>query len=161
MNEKVSRRKLLTGAATLAGFALVGPKTAWAENQPRDPSNPVTVPDQKPASDRTRPVWMRAPSSEPGEPGIHYKPTVTPNGSTLSWKLIDGVKVMHLVAEEIDHEFVPGTSDNGSLRARCWGYNGQVHGPTIECVEGDRLRILRYQQASCSDHCALARSDRA
>src|ERR1700674_4089343 len=26
--------------------------------------------------------------------------------------------------------------------AACWGYNGQVPGPTIEAVEGDRIRIL-------------------
>jgi FtsP/CotA-like multicopper oxidase with cupredoxin domain len=25
--------------------------------------------------------------------------------------------------------------------AHCWGFNGQVHGPTIEAVEGDRVRI--------------------
>ena len=25
--------------------------------------------------------------------------------------------------------------------AKCWGYNGWVHGPTIEAVEGDRVRI--------------------
>ena len=24
----------------------------------------------------------------------------------------------------------------------CWGYNGQTPGPTIETVEGDRVRIL-------------------
>ena len=55
-------------------------------------------------------------------------------------KIIDGVKVMHLTAGEVEHEFVPGSDDNGSLRALCWGYNGQVHGPTIECLEGDRLQ---------------------
>jgi FtsP/CotA-like multicopper oxidase with cupredoxin domain len=27
------------------------------------------------------------------------------------------------------------------LEAECWGYNGRVHGPTIEAVEGDRVRI--------------------
>lgn len=48
---------------------------------------------------------------------------------------MDGVKVYHLIAEEVDHEFAPG------LRGRCWGYNGRVHGPTIEAVEGDRVRI--------------------
>ena len=49
---------------------------------------------------------------------------------------MNGVKVFHLIAGEVrDHEFAPG------LKAHCWGYNGQVHGPTIECVEGDRLRI--------------------
>jgi FtsP/CotA-like multicopper oxidase with cupredoxin domain len=71
----------------------------------------------------------------PGEPGRDYTPVITPNGETLHYKVIDGVKIFHLVAEEVDHEFAPG------LRARCWGYNGRVHGPTIEAVEGDKLRI--------------------
>lgn len=60
---------------------------------------------------------------------------VTPNGTTLPHKLIDGVKVFHLVAEEVHHEFAPG------LVAHLWGYNGRVHGPTIEATEGDRVRI--------------------
>ena len=62
-------------------------------------------------------------------------PIITPNGTSLPWKMVDGVKVYHLIAEEVDHEFAPG------LRATCWGYNGRVHGPTIEAVEGDRIRI--------------------
>jgi manganese oxidase len=49
--------------------------------------------------------------------------------------MVDGVKVFHLVAEPVRHEFAPG------LVANCWGYNGRVHGPTIEAVEGDRVRI--------------------
>src|SRR5207247_2620530 len=72
----------------------------------------------------------------PGQAGKDYTPVVTPNGSTLPWKIVDGVKVYHLVAEPVpNHEFAPG------LVANCWGYNGQVHGPTIEAVEGDRVRI--------------------
>jgi FtsP/CotA-like multicopper oxidase with cupredoxin domain len=71
----------------------------------------------------------------PGEPGKDYTPVVTPNGATLPWKLVEGVKVYHLVAEPVTHEFAPG------LEAECWGYNGRVHGPTIEAVEGDRVRI--------------------
>ena len=71
----------------------------------------------------------------PGEPGKDYTPVITPNGVTLPFKLVNGVKVFHLVAEEVDHEFAPG------LRAKCWGYNGRVHGPTIEAVEGDRVRV--------------------
>jgi FtsP/CotA-like multicopper oxidase with cupredoxin domain len=71
----------------------------------------------------------------PGQPGTDYTPVVTPNGAALPWKVIDGVKVYHLVAEEVLHELAPG------LKARCWGYNGRVHGPTIEAVEGDRVRI--------------------
>ncbi len=69
----------------------------------------------------------------PGSLG--YRPVITPNGVTLPWKLVDGVKVFHLTAEPVTHEFSPG------LIAECWGYNGRVHGPTIEAVEGDRVRI--------------------
>lgn len=58
-----------------------------------------------------------------------------PNGAKLPWRVVDGVKVFHLVAEEVDHELAPG------LTARCWGYNGRVHGPVIEAVEFDRVRF--------------------
>ncbi len=71
----------------------------------------------------------------PGQPGKDYTPVVTPNGVALPFSIVDGVKVFHLVAEEVDHEFAPG------LRAKCWGYNGRVHGPTLEAVEGDRVRV--------------------
>lgn len=71
----------------------------------------------------------------PGLPQKDYTPVIVPNGSKLPWKIVDGVKVFHLVAEEVDHEFAPG------LKALCWGYNGRVHGPLIEAVEFDRVRI--------------------
>ncbi len=67
--------------------------------------------------------------------GAGYKPVVTTNGATLPWKMVDGVKVFHMTAEPVTHEFAPG------LVAECWGYNGHVHGPTIEAVEGDKVRI--------------------
>ncbi len=76
-----------------------------------------------------------APALAPGMPGKDYKPVITPNGAALPWKVVDGVKVYHLTAEEVWHEFAPG------LKAHCWGYNGRVHGPTIEAVEGDRVRV--------------------
>lgn len=75
------------------------------------------------------------PAAAPGLPGRDYRPVVTPNGAALPFQIVEGTKVFHLVAEEVDHEFAPG------LRAKCWGYNGRVHGPTIEAVEGDRVRI--------------------
>ena len=73
--------------------------------------------------------------SSPGRPGKDYKPVVVPNGTTLPWRIVDGAKVFHMVAEEVEHEFAPG------LKATCWGYNGRVHGPVIEAVEGDHVRI--------------------
>jgi FtsP/CotA-like multicopper oxidase with cupredoxin domain len=60
---------------------------------------------------------------------------ITPNGSTLPFRIVNGVKVGHLIAAPVQHEFAPG------LKAECWGYNGSTPGPTIEAIEGDRLRF--------------------
>ena len=68
--------------------------------------------------------------------GRPYNPVRTLNGWTLPYKMKNGVKEFHLVAEEVEHEFAPGS------KAKCWGYNGTTPGPTIEAVEGDRVRIL-------------------
>lgn len=70
------------------------------------------------------------------EEKLAFTPVTTPNGSSLPWKMEDGVKVFHLTAEPVKREFAPGMVVN------CWGYNGQTPGPTIEAVEGDRVRIL-------------------
>ncbi len=67
---------------------------------------------------------------------LPYTPVVTPNGSTLPWKMVDGVKEFHLTAEAIEWEVAPG------MTIKAWGYNGQTPGPTIEAVEGDRVRIF-------------------
>lgn len=66
---------------------------------------------------------------------LPYTPVITPNGSTMPWTMKDGVKEFHIVAEPVKREFAPGMVVN------CWGYNGQTPGPTIEVVEGDRVRF--------------------
>ncbi len=71
----------------------------------------------------------------PGEPGKDYTPVHKPNGTTLPFKVVDGVKIFHLVTEEIMHEFAPG------FKAIVWSYNKEMSGPLIEAVEGDRIRI--------------------
>ena len=68
--------------------------------------------------------------------GRPYRPVTTLNGWTLPWRSRDGWKEFHLVAEPVVREIAPG------MTARLWGYNGQSPGPTIECVEGDRVRIF-------------------
>jgi FtsP/CotA-like multicopper oxidase with cupredoxin domain len=121
----ISRRDaLLSGATALASAAaLRGARTAEAA--------------QTGASSREWEASYSGTGKEapPGEPGKDYTPVVTPNGETLPFKIVEGVKVFHLVAEEVRHEFAPG------LTASCWGYNGRVHGPTLEAVEGDRVRV--------------------
>ncbi|MDB6111267.1 MAG: multicopper oxidase protein [Pedosphaera sp.] len=117
----ISRRQFVSDVvAATAGSALLSRVTSKAETAAlaEVPTKPQTSSETKSAGDN------------------RYRPVITPNGSSLPWKLIDGVKVYHLISEEVPrHEFAPG------LVANCWGFNGQVHGPTIEAVEGDRVRI--------------------
>jgi len=124
--KKFSFRKFFSNAAVAGAAALgVAARSGQAtDTAPPADSEKVNLPAQ---SDQT--------DYPPGEPGKDYTPVITPNGATLPHRVIDGVKIYHLVAEEVDHEFAPG------LKAHCWGFNGQVHGPTIEAVEGDRVRI--------------------
>ncbi|AKF03247.1 copper oxidase [Sandaracinus amylolyticus] len=80
------------------------------------------------------PTFERRPASRTAAPGGQPS-VITPNGISLPWTVRDGVKVGHLVAHEFDHEFAPG------MRARVWGYNGHTPGPTLEAVEGERIRV--------------------
>ena len=133
----ISRRNAIaSGAAALAGGGLLLRKL-----QAADAPSGTTLPAD---GNSTRPRVGTAAAGEsrmdqaplpPGEPGKDYTPVITPNGAPLPFKVVDGVKVFHLIAEEIQHEFAPG------LKATCWGYNGRTPGPTIEAVEGDRIRI--------------------
>lgn len=108
--------------------AAVLPSAVRAQSAPLSPFSPAA------------PIWEKPPL-EPGEPHRNYRPSITLNGSTLPYKISENVKIFHLICEEVDHVFVPKTEWNQECRAYCWGFNKQVHGPTIECVEGDRIRI--------------------
>jgi manganese oxidase len=120
-----SRRDCFKAAGALAlGQAALGPH---AGAQPPTP-DPAGVAAQ-PGNDR-----RAAPEALPAAHG--YRPVRTLNGWTLPYRMKGGAKEFHLVAEEVEHEFAPGA------KARCWGYNGTTPGPTIEVVEGDRVRLL-------------------
>ena len=107
----LSRRKLLIGAgAGLAGAATL------------------------PALAQSAPTTRTATENAPAARRAHGK-VRTLNGWSLPHRMNGGVKEFHLVAEEFEHEFAPGS------KAVVWGYNGSTPGPTIEAVEGDRVRI--------------------
>jgi FtsP/CotA-like multicopper oxidase with cupredoxin domain len=84
------------------------------------------------------PMQTSATTQVPPEPsaGRPYSPVVTLNGWSLPWRMNSGWKEFHLVAEPVVRELAPG------MKANLWGYNGQSPGPTIECVEGDKVRIF-------------------
>lgn len=73
-------------------------------------------------------------------PARNYAPVLTPNVPTLPFVTDKGVKVFHLIAQPVEHEIAPG------MIVHAWGYNGSTPGPTIEAVEGDRVRILVTNQ---------------
>ena len=136
MANRLSRRQILgIGAGSLAAGA------AWTEATHAKGHDTPPGGRAKAASDRA--YWQKSYSGgpinvaplAPGLPGDHYKPVVVPNGAALPFKIVGGVKVFHLVAEEVDHAF-----DSG-LRAKCWGYNGRVNSTVIEALEGERVRI--------------------
>lgn len=84
------------------------------------------------------PVMMESADTQPllmPNTGRPYQPVVTLNGWSLPWRMKNNVKEFHLIAEPVKREIAPG------MVANLWGYNGQSPGPTIEVVEGDRIRI--------------------
>ena len=141
MATRLSRRQVLgIGAASLAA-GIVWPKRGDAKRHGGSARyQPAAA---QPKSAGGRPYWQETYSGgpidvaplSPGLPGDHYKPVVVPNGAALPFKVVDGVKVFHLIAGEVDHAF-----DSG-LRASCWGYNGRVNSTVIEAVEGERIRV--------------------
>lgn len=114
----VSRRQFIGAGAALAGAA------AWTK------TSAMSLPDAPIMEDAaTQPPLM--PSAGPD-----YNPVVTLNGWSLPFRMNNGVKEFHLVAEPVERQMADG------MTAYLWGYNGQSPGPTIECVEGDRVRIF-------------------
>lgn len=84
-------------------------------------------------------VFQSAPTMQPPrapDTGRPFNPVATLNGWSLPWRMNAGVKEFHLVAEPVVRELAPG------MKANLWGYNGSSPGPTIEAVEGDRVRIF-------------------
>jgi manganese oxidase len=116
----LSRRNFLTGSAVALVSASMLSGRAQAAAVPEAPTT------SSPA--------MQPPLPPPA--GQDYQPVVTLNGWTLPWRMNGDWKEFHLVAEEVTREFAPG------MTARLWGYNGQTPGPTIEVVEGDKVRIF-------------------
>jgi manganese oxidase len=115
----LSRRAFFGLSATLAGATIVsGRVQAAAIPEAVISTSPVMQPPLIPSN------------------GQAYQPVVTLNGWTLPWRMNGDWKEFHLVAEPVVREMAPG------MNARLWGYNGQSPGPTIECVEGDKVRIF-------------------
>ncbi len=63
-------------------------------------------------------------------------PLVTPDLPKLPYKMVDGYKEFHLIAEVVETELMPGRP------MTAWGFNGSIPGPTIEVNQGDKVRVI-------------------
>ncbi len=68
--------------------------------------------------------------------GQAFFPAVTPDIPDLPWKMDNGVKVFHLVAEPVRRQIHPDKTID------VWGYNGTSPGPTFQVMQEDRVRII-------------------
>ena len=119
MNPAAPTRRSLLGA----GAALVSAAAVSGRAQAAIPEAPIM-----------REVGMQPPLHPSSGPD--YNPVATLNGWTLPFRTNGDWKEFHLLAEPVRREMAPG------MVANLWGYNGQSPGPTIEAVEGDRVRIF-------------------
>lgn len=114
----LSRRHFLAGAGTLIGAGLVSKAGAASIPEAQIVQHPHTIPPKAPSNGRP------------------FHPVVTLNGWSAPWRMKNGWKEFHLIAEPVIRELAPG------MKATLWGYNGSSPGPTIEVVEGDKVRIF-------------------
>ncbi len=141
MKKSINRRDFVR-ATTLAAGTLTTSEAAKLSAEPEQP--PAHQHDDYPrnqpgsggpvgsATDRGKLV--------PGfrEPDLASVPVVTPDNWITKPTIKDGVKEYYLHATATRREFLPGVWIN------VWGYNDSMPGPTIEAVEGDRVRISLY-----------------
>jgi FtsP/CotA-like multicopper oxidase with cupredoxin domain len=114
----LTRRNFVGAGATLLGAAIAARTSLAAAPEPAADPGPATAISATPTT------------------GLPFRPVVTLNGWSAPWRMNNGWKEFHLVAEPVVREMAPG------MKARLWGYNGSSPGPTIEAVEGERVRIF-------------------
>ncbi len=143
---KLTRRQMLAASSAAIAGAAVGGRAGFAETAPghqhpgAPPAGAPPAPSSAPYRHPKANEWYARtvdPDDDyaPGRPGDDYTPVSVPNGAALPFRIVEGAKVFHLVAQDVFHEFAPG------LKARCMGYNGRTPGPVIEAVEGDLIRV--------------------
>jgi len=129
---KHDRRDFLgLGAALIASAAVASTSHAGEKNHCETPSKNRQLTLVKDPKRVLSPATLITPQE-----GKNYNPIVTLNGWSLPYEMKEGVKEFRIIAEPVVREFAPGMVVN------CWGYNGTSPGPTIEAVEGDRVRLI-------------------
>jgi FtsP/CotA-like multicopper oxidase with cupredoxin domain len=163
--QDTTRRNFLTGTLGSAGLFAAG--SAIAQDKPPAKDDPhaghgggggknygPTAP-----SDRGKLTPGRRKSGESPVPVEH------PDIGKLPWKMVNGVKEFHLYARHMQREFLPNQwfdvwgyggepgpkgensmPDMTGMPAKAGATEGSMPGPTIEVVEGDKVRIIVHNE---------------
>ncbi|MBX9582968.1 MAG: copper oxidase [Gemmataceae bacterium] len=135
MSAESSRRNFLITGSALAGGLATG--TAAGQDKPPEHKDhgghPAPGRNYGPEGPDDR--WKLTPGRrKSGDLPVLVE---TPDNPTkLKWEMKNGVKEFHLRAGHLKREFLPNQWFD------VWGYNGSMPGPTIEAVEGDRVRFV-------------------
>lgn len=173
MSAESDRRNFLLGGTALAGGFLAG--SADAQDKPSakdDPHAGHGEPGQNygptDPGDRYKLTPGRRKSGEPPVPVEH------PDIGKLPWKMVNGAKEFHLYARYMKREFLPdqwfdvwgygaepgpkgapsmpgmpgmeGAKEMPGMPGMAKAKEGSMPGPTIEVVEGDRVRIVVHNE---------------
>jgi FtsP/CotA-like multicopper oxidase with cupredoxin domain len=148
MSQESTRRKFLHGGALATAGLLAGAVTQAAQGQ----NKPVEhqhddMSDSEFPRDHPGPGGLVGSSSDrgklvPGQNGAGDKPVpvITPDLTKLFWEMKGDVKEFHLHCGHTRREFLP------HMWFDVWGFNDSMPGPTIEAVEGDRVRIVVHNE---------------
>lgn len=146
MSQESSRRSFLQSGAAASVGLLAAAANQKVQAQPAEHHQHEVGIDEYPresvgpggpvgsASDRGKLVPGRRPADE------KPVPITTPDLTNLFWEMKDGVKEFHLHCRHTRREFLP------DMWFDVWGFNDSMPGPTIEAVEGDRVRIVVHNE---------------
>jgi len=150
MESETTRRTFLQGSTVAAAGLLAADATTIAQDAPAkhehehdSHGSDTDYPRDRPghggpvgsSTDRGKLVQGLRPEVETPVPVI-----VPDLPEKLPWKLVAGVKEFHLHCTPVKREFLPG------FFMDVWGFNGTMPGPTIEVVQGDRVRLVVHNE---------------
>ncbi len=147
MKPETTRRDFLRGG-TLAATGLLGAAANGAEPpaqpKPEHHHEPETGDYPRDHAGSGGPIGSATDRGKlvPGLRKVSDPPVLvtTPDLPKLPFKMKDGFKEFHLVAKHTRREFLPGEWMD------VWGYNDSMPGPTIEVIEGDKVRIVLHNE---------------
>lgn len=148
MDSETSRRVFLKASTAATAGLLAAEAPAIAQESPAQHDHAGHGPALDYPRDRPSPGGPVGSPTDRGMlvPGLRPAgeapvPVIVPDLSEkLPWKLVNGAKEFHLRCQAVKREFLPG------FYLDVWGYNGLMPGPTIEAIEGDRVRLVVHNE---------------